>query len=483
MTVTIRKFEKKDIPNKIRWINDHRNNQFLHYDLPLQYEKTVSWFEKNKNRTDRYDAVIENEGIAVGIIGLLEITDYQAEYYVTIGETEYTGKGIAKKATYLLLEYAFLELKLYKVYLYTEVENVKAQKLFESCGFVKTGLQRNSVRNKGRLVDRYIYEIKAAQFYQANPFKAGACHTPIYQLYHDRNKFYIKREDFLPVSFGGNKARKAFYFFEEIDKGDYDCVVTYGSSSSNHCRIVANMAANRNLSCYIIGPEESSEPTFNSAMMHLFGAEIFVVPVEKVSAVIEEKLAELQDNGKKPYFIAGGGHGNLGTQAYVDCYEEILKYEIRHQVHFDYILFASGTGTTQAGLICGQFIHHDKRRIVGISIARTSCRGRKVILDSVYDYLAEKNIAYTESEIEELTIFDDSYIGMGYGGRNQEVLQSVDKLMLRFAIPMDSTYTAKAYNGMQDYIKKHKIEGKNILFIHTGGTPLFFDDLMKKNLK
>lgn len=481
MTVTIRKFEEKDIPNKIRWINDSRNNQFLHYDLPLQYDKTVSWFRNNVNRTDRYDAVIECEGIAVGLIGLLKIKDYQAEYYVALGEKEYEGKGIAKKATYLLLDYAFLELGLCKVYLYTEVENVKGQMLFERCGFVQTGLQYNSAVNKGRLVDRYVYEIKAGELYQTNPLKYIEYKSPVYQFCKGLNKLYVKREDLLPISFGGNKARKAFNFFEEIDRGDYDCVVTYGSSSSNHCRIIANMAASRNLPCYIISPEESSEPTFNRSMMHLFGAEILVVPIVQVSRSIEQKLEKLRNSGKKPYFIAGGGHGNLGTQAYVDCYREICEYESKYQVHFDYIFFASGTGTTQAGLICGQFIYKDRRKIVGISIARKSCRGREVVLNSVYDYLSEKNIVYTEKEIEDLTIFEDSYTGAGYGDKNKEVLHTLDYLMLRFGIPMDSTYTAKAYNGMQDYIKRQKIEGKNILFIHTGGTPLFFDDLVRKN--
>ena len=48
------------------------------------------------------------------------------------------------------------------------------------------------------------------------------------------NQLYIKREDLIPFSFGGNKARKAALFFEDFDKGGYDCIVTYGSSSSNH---------------------------------------------------------------------------------------------------------------------------------------------------------------------------------------------------------------------------------------------------------
>ena len=33
----------------------------------------------------------------------------------------------------------------------------------------------------------------------------------------------------------------------------------------------------------------------------------------------------------------------------------------RNELHFDYIFFASGTGTTQAGLVCGQIMHGDER--------------------------------------------------------------------------------------------------------------------------
>ena len=200
--------------------------------------------------------------------------------------------------------------------------------------------------------------------------------TPLYFLLDDSNKnnIYIKRDDLIPVSFGGNKARKAINFFKEIDQGGFDCVVTYGSSSSNHCRIVSNMATSRNLPCYIIAPKESSLPTFNSKMMGLFGSHFTIVPVNEVHDTIERLLVRLKEEGKKPYFIAGGGHGNLGTQAYVDCYKEIAVYEHECKIHFDSIFLASGTGTTQAGLVCGQLINQDKRKIIGISIARKNPR-------------------------------------------------------------------------------------------------------------
>lgn len=289
------------------------------------------------------------------------------------------------------------------------------------------------------------------------------------------NHVYMKRDDLIPYSFGGNKVRKAFLFFQEIDKGNYDCVVTYGSSHSNHCRVVSNMAADRNMPCYIIGPKEVSESTFNSRFMELFGAEITTVPVDKVHDTIEMKMNQLVSKGMKPYFIPGGGHGNIGTEAYVQCYDEIRELELLEGMHFDYIFFASGTGTTHAGLVCGQILRGDVRKIVGISIARRNPYGRNIVIDSIREYLPEA----CETEIQEKTTFVDNYTGDGYGKDSSEIELMIKEMMIHHGIPLDSTYTAKAYLGMVKYIKDEQIEGKQILFIHTGGTPLFFDDALK----
>ncbi len=307
--------------------------------------------------------------------------------------------------------------------------------------------------------------------------------TPLYHIFDDEygNRIFIKRDDLIPISFGGNKARKAVNFFTEIDSGNYDCVVTYGSSHSNHCRIISNMAAGRKMPCFIISPEEASEPTFNSLLMDMFDAKINVVSVDKVHDAIESKLAELRNNGRKPYFIAGGGHGNHGTQAYVDCYDEIIQYETEKNIKFDNIFFASGTGTTHAGLVCGQLLHNDERSIVGISIARMNPRGRQAVLSSINEYLKEHKNDISAEDIEKRTVFIDDYTGSGYSRTDDDVNETVREMMVMHGIPMDVTYTGKAFAGMKKYIKSNFVTGKNILFIHTGGTPLFFDYLQERN--
>ena len=291
------------------------------------------------------------------------------------------------------------------------------------------------------------------------------------------NRLLIKREDLIPFSFGGNKARKAALFFEEIDQSGSDCVVTYGSGSSNHCRVVANMCAQRGLDCLIISPAEASKPTFNTYLMEQFGAKIQIVPVDLVSSEIDATLSELKSSGRKPFFIPGGGHGNTGTKAYVQCYDEILRFEKENGLRFDYIFHASGTGTTQAGLVCGQLMHGGSQRIIGVSIARRCPYGRDVVLQSILDYLPSCN----EEQIGRHTHFIDSYISGGYGASDAGVEAVIRRVMSEYGIPLDPTYTGKAFYGMEEIIKSEGIAQKNILFIHTGGTPLYFDYLRGKN--
>lgn len=291
------------------------------------------------------------------------------------------------------------------------------------------------------------------------------------------NSLYIMRDDLIPFSFGGNKARKARYFLKEILENGYDYVITYGSASSNHCRIIANVARKYNLKCTIISTEKE-EKTNNKIMCEIFGAEFVYCDVNDVKETIDEQVNEKKALGYKPYFIQGGGHGNLGTHAYVDAFEEIKDFENENNIKFDYIFHASGTGTTQAGLVVGKKLNNSDVNIVGISVARSNPRGRSVVIDSVKEYLSENKIEndFKSSDV----IFEDKYICGGYGKYDKEIEEIIIDLLQNEGIPLDTTYTGKAFWGMKEYIKENDIKDKNILFIHTGGTPIFFDFLRSR---
>ncbi len=164
--ISLRDFRKEDIENKVKWINDSSNNEFLHYDIPLDVEKTINWFE-NKNNETRKDLVIEYNKIPVGLIGLVSIdkSNSKAEFYISMGEVEFKGKGIATRATKMLLNYAFNEMCLNKVYLNVDEENKIACRLYEKTGFKCEGVFVRDLVHRGKFVNRKRYAILKEEFF------------------------------------------------------------------------------------------------------------------------------------------------------------------------------------------------------------------------------------------------------------------------------------------------------------------------------
>lgn len=168
--ITLRKFEKKDIKNKVKWINDIKNNEYLHYDLPLSCEKTEIWYNKIKNDVTRYDAIIEYKNIPVGVIGLINIDKCKGEYYITLGENDYKRRGISYIASKKLINYGFSKLGLNKIWLCVDYDNVAARKLYEKLGFKLEGTLKKDIYFKGKMIDRCMYGIIKEEWSGANEY-------------------------------------------------------------------------------------------------------------------------------------------------------------------------------------------------------------------------------------------------------------------------------------------------------------------------
>lgn len=160
MEIVLRDFRLDDIDNKIKWINDPQNNAYLHYDLPLEKGKTISWYN-NKDNDTRKDCVIVCDDVPVGLVGLIGIDfkNKKAEYYISMGEVAYKRKGIGSIATKLILSYAFNTLHLNKVYLNVDDNNEAACKMYEANGFVCEGIFKEDLFHNGKLIDRRRYAI------------------------------------------------------------------------------------------------------------------------------------------------------------------------------------------------------------------------------------------------------------------------------------------------------------------------------------
>lgn len=296
---------------------------------------------------------------------------------------------------------------------------------------------------------------------------------------NNNNKYFIKRDDLIPYSFGGNKVRIAIEYIKDMKKKQCDCMVAYGNSRSNLCRVLSNMCYSENIDCYIISPTEDDEEYFdtnNSIIVNSIVKDIFVCKKNEVPETIENTLKLLRDKGYKPYYIYNEENEKCTFNAYIKAYNEIVKFEKNNNIYFDYIFLPSGTSMTQTGLVCGQILNEDKKRkIIGISNARMKERGKGILDKNILNFIKDHNL---NTNIKSYPYeFIDEYVLNGYGKYNENIVELVKNQFYNNGLPLDLTYTGKAFWGMTEYLYKNEIVEKNILFIHTGGTPLFFDNI------
>ena len=152
MNVTIRPITYNDTDNIVRWRNnDFVNKRFL-YRAQFTPESHNNWM-KNMVETKRvYQFIISCDGKDVGSIYLrdVDMQNKKAEYGVFIGEKDYLGKGVGPAATKLILDFAFTELKLHKVFLRVLSDNTGAVKSYEKSGFVQEGFFKDEIFADGK---------------------------------------------------------------------------------------------------------------------------------------------------------------------------------------------------------------------------------------------------------------------------------------------------------------------------------------------
>ncbi|MBO5502130.1 MAG: pyridoxal-phosphate dependent enzyme, partial [Clostridia bacterium] len=207
--------------------------------------------------------------------------------------------------------------------------------------------------------------------------------TPLYlhQQLPGGNQVYLKREDLLPYSFGGNKARIGFCYLEDMQKKGCNHMLAYGNARSNLCRVLSNLCAAHGFRLTILSPADDDgqqRPSMNGALCRQLGAEIIPCLKTGVAESVDAAMEAIRAAGDIPYYIYGDrtGQGNrhVPVAAYASQYAPLME-QCKAQMGAvpDVICLATGTGMTQAGLLCGQSVYDHGQaavpQIIGMSVA------------------------------------------------------------------------------------------------------------------
>lgn len=170
MTIVPKKFSKLDIPIRVAWINDERINKSMSFSLPASIEATEVWFVNNIGNTKRADFSFFDEFgelIAMGGFTNINQQNQNAEFYIMVNPNM-QGKGIGKQVSLWLFNYGFSVIKLNKIYLYTDDDNIKAYNIYEKAGFLLEGTLRQHHFRKSTWTNKRFYGLLRSEWNTKN---------------------------------------------------------------------------------------------------------------------------------------------------------------------------------------------------------------------------------------------------------------------------------------------------------------------------
>lgn len=285
-------------------------------------------------------------------------------------------------------------------------------------------------------------------------------------------QLFVKRDDMTGIAFGGNKVRKLEFVLADALAHGAKTIITVGAAQSNHCRITAALSAKLGLHCILVlsgSPPEN--PNGNLLLDYLLGTEIVWSTREQRDEMLKQTFDEAWAAGKRPFLIPLGASTPVGTLGYLEGFREFIQ----QGVEVDWIVVASSSAGTQAGLVLGAIQAGWNGRILGISIDHKA----PVLQDMVAELAMEAadRMKYEVKISKEMIHVSADYLGDGYGFMGQSEKDAIQLFAREEGLFLDPVYTGRAAAGMLDlaangFFKPHE----RILFWHTGGTPALFAD-------
>ena len=284
-------------------------------------------------------------------------------------------------------------------------------------------------------------------------------------------RILVKRDDQTGLAFGGNKTRKLEYLLAEAQAQGCKTLVTMGAIQSNHCRQTAAAAARTGMDCILVlSGEEPTQPEANTYLDLLLGEELVWTTREERSNVLNETYLKAEADGRAPYLVPYGGSSPTGAAAYAYAMRELVE----QGVEADWIVFATSSGGTQAGMTAGKALFGFEGKLLGISVDQPADPFREQVakLASEVATLLDETHQFT---VDDVSVNDD-YLGAGYAVMGAVEKEAIQLIARTEGLLVDPVYTGRAAAGMIDLVRKGFFaKDETVLFWHTGGTPALFE--------
>ncbi|MBU7041003.1 MAG: pyridoxal-phosphate dependent enzyme, partial [Theionarchaea archaeon] len=226
--------------------------------------------------------------------------------------------------------------------------------------------------------------------------------------------------------------------------------------------------------------DEPEEYRGNLLLEKLMGAEIHFISADSMddgARKADELMGTLAQNlkaqGHTGYVLPVGGSTPVGMAGFVRGFLELIQQTEALNISPQYIIVATGSGGTQAGLLVGKIWKESTIRIVGIRVGKMFEPFCEMVLGKANDTAQALGIGKSISR-EDVICYDD-FIGEGYDIPTREANEAIKLVARTEAVFLDPVYTGKAMAGLVGLVERGEISRDDtIIFWHTGGDPALF---------
>jgi L-cysteate sulfo-lyase len=218
----------------------------------------------------------------------------------------------------------------------------------------------------------------------------------------------------------------------------------------------------------VVGRGATYEANGNVLLDRLFGCSLEYRPsgldMNAEAAAVAERLREA---GRRPYLIPGGGSNPTGALGYVDVAREIVEQCADQDLRFDWLVMATGSTGTHAGLLAGFHALGCDLPVMGVSVRQPRERQTAAVHALAQATVDKLDAAPIPSE---RTIVDDRFVGAGYGIPAASTLEAISLAARLEGLLLDPVYTGKGMAGLIGLVRERFFKASDsILFLHTGG--------------
>ena len=165
--VTLRVLAEKDAPFILEWIKDPDVSQHFRFSAEtMTFETVLEFIQKSQDIIENaHFAIVDANDEYLGTVSLknIDMSAKTAEYAIVIRKKAQK-KGYGRKATLMILDYAFNSTGLNRVYLNVLSDNIGAITLYESLGFALEGEYKDHIMIKEKLRSLKLYRIMKDEY-------------------------------------------------------------------------------------------------------------------------------------------------------------------------------------------------------------------------------------------------------------------------------------------------------------------------------